>query len=152
MLYPTASVQLSCMAVTDDFKFAAVGEGSQGSSDNARIFIYDLENRRLVNKPIIFHQKGVQSIAFSKERPRPRFLISIGTFEDGAVGIYNLEKGGIVQSTFLKPGIVINQVRVDPWVGDGHLQFFLAGNYGELYTCRYDHTDPNNERFDFYAA
>lgn len=103
VLSPTASVQLACMTVSTDFKFVAVGEGSQGSQDGARIFIYDIEKRQLLNnKAIIFHQKGVQSLAFSKELGRPKFLISVGTCEDGAVGIYDIDRANIVYSTHLK--------------------------------------------------
>lgn len=39
-------VQLSCLAVSDDFKYVAVGEGcSAASHEEAKIFVYDLEKR-----------------------------------------------------------------------------------------------------------
>lgn len=87
----------------------------------------------------------MQSITFSYAKPavKPRFIVSIGTCEDNFVVIYNFEKQNVV---FKKKifGSVVNQVRIDPTVGDGLLKFFCVGNDASLYTCRYFYPNQDN--------
>lgn len=65
----SAQSQLSCMTYTDDYKFVAVGEGSNGINNFARVIIYDLEQRDKDSGAATWehkkHPKGVQSISFS---------------------------------------------------------------------------------------
>lgn len=138
ILHQTSQVQLSCMTVTDDYKYVAVGEGSKAqNSQNAYIYIYDIETRQKINTKIGYHERGIQTMGFSKEKGKPKYLISVGTKEDGIIGLYNIEKGS-VKSIPLRPGVVINQILVDPQTVGDHLMFYLVGNRSELIICRFD--------------
>ena len=87
IVYSDASSQLSCMAVSDDFKLVAVGEGCQSGSGNARIFIYNLDTRQKIGT-VNFHQKGVQTLAFSHDK---KYLISCGTKDDAIVALWDMD-------------------------------------------------------------
>ena len=73
-VFCNSGVQLSCMAMSVDGRYLAVGEGSQNSQGGANIYIYDIEKRQKISS-LAFHQKGIQSMAFSYDN---KYLISLG--------------------------------------------------------------------------
>jgi hypothetical protein len=56
------------MAVSEDGKLLVVGEGSENPKNFSKAFMYSLEQKKLINdSSLTFHQKGIQSMAFSKD-------------------------------------------------------------------------------------
>jgi|TARA_B110000285_G_C15069038_1_gene586875 hypothetical protein len=47
------------MAVSDDGKFLVVGEGCENPKGFSQAFMYNLEQRKMVNDGMLFHQKGI---------------------------------------------------------------------------------------------
>ncbi|MFN9904896.1 MAG: hypothetical protein ACK56F_02070 [bacterium] len=63
------------MALSADKRLLAVGEGRPNSkTGNSLIYLYDTQDRRLIQR-YTFHQRGVQSLAFSNNG---QHLISLG--------------------------------------------------------------------------
>ena len=74
IVFADASVQLSCMAVSEDGRYLAVGEGSENSKGISYAFLYNVEQKKKVNE-LPFHQKGIQTMAFSK---CSLYLVAVG--------------------------------------------------------------------------
>jgi hypothetical protein len=67
--------QLSTIALSADKRLLAVGEGRPNSkTGNSLIYLYDTQDRRVIQR-YTFHQRGVQSLAFSNNG---QHLISLG--------------------------------------------------------------------------
>jgi WD40 repeat protein len=108
------TAQLSTMALSQDKRLLAVGEG-RGRNGNALIYLFDTASRTLVGK-FTFHQKGVQSLAFSNNGS---FLISAGVQGENNLAIWDLSTGLVVRSCLVKNTTAVNAVRVDPFLGVG---------------------------------
>ena len=73
-IFADSQVQLSCIAQSKCQRFIAVGEGHENAQGNSLVYLYDIEKLKKV-QTLPFHQKGIQSIAFSNDS---RFLITLG--------------------------------------------------------------------------
>lgn len=132
---PTSTVQLSCMAMTIDGRYLAVGEGSQNKQGGAFVYIYDIEKKQKMN-PLTFHQKGVQSIAFTNDN---KYLVSLGVQGENMVCVFEISSGLVVANTVVGGDIPQNQIKIDPFVSDGSAyQFFTVGNDASLSQYRYE--------------
>jgi WD40 repeat protein len=81
-----STVQLSCIAGSADGKYIAVGEGSPNAQGNAIAYLYDVETvppKRLPSR-LAFHQKGIQSMAFSYDS---KYLITLGVQGDDTLAV-----------------------------------------------------------------
>ena len=80
------------MAVSNDWRLVAVGEGSESSTGNSIVYLYDIEKQRLLNR-IPFHQKGIQSMCFSADG---KYLVTLGVKEDKMLAVADIGTGLIV--------------------------------------------------------
>ena len=144
-----STVQLSCMAATGDGKsaddrFLAVGEGSEsGGSGRSFILIFDLERKKL-HERLGFHQKGIQSLAFSADG---RYLVSVGTQADNTLAVWDLSAGSVLRHQSLGAAAT-NQVRMDPSAEAPLLGFISVGNQAALRRWRMDTDARQLEFFD----
>ena len=133
------TVQLSCMAATGDGKsvdgrFLAVGEGSpSGGSGRSYILVFDLERRKL-HRRLGFHQKGIQSLAFS---PDGGFLVSVGVQAENTLAVWDLNAGVVIRHQSLGAAAT-NQVKMDPSVDYPCIGFISVGNQACLRRWRMD--------------
>lgn len=98
------TVQLSCIAGSVNEKYIAVGEGSPNAQGNAVAYLYNVENianantKRLQSR-LTFHQKGIQSMAFSYDS---KYLITLGVQGDDTLAIWDIssasQTGTVVKS------------------------------------------------------
>jgi WD40 repeat protein len=58
IVFADSNVQLSCIAMSEDGKYLAAGEGQENAQGNSLIYLYDIEKQKLVNK-LPFHTKGI---------------------------------------------------------------------------------------------
>lgn len=98
-VFADATVQLSCMAGSVPDKYIAVGEGSPNAQGNAIAYVYNVETKKLQSK-LTFHQKGIQSMAFSYDS---KYLITLGVQGDDTLAIWDIssasQTGTVVKST-----------------------------------------------------
>lgn len=87
-IFVESNVQFSCLACSQDFKFVAVGEGHTGANGKSQIYLYNIEKRILV-RSLPFHEKGVQSLAFS---PDVRYLVSVGVRDDKLLVVWDVHQ------------------------------------------------------------
>lgn len=133
-----SQVELSCLAVSADFKLIAVGEGSSASSSlPSYVFLYNAETKRMMGK-LQFHQKGVQSLAFT---PGNKYLATLGVHGGDQVALWDFNEDRIVGSQNLFT--TQNMIKVDPNVDGEHCQFFTVGNDATLHWFRYDEKERN---------
>lgn len=87
--------QISCLAVSNDFKHLAIGHGNPNST-TAEIILYDLSTLefRQVNR-LCFHDKGVSHIRFSNDS---NYLVSVGSHEEQCIVIWSREEGTVLQT------------------------------------------------------
>jgi len=72
----------------------AIGHGVQNTDINAEIIIFDILQSDFNEKiRLSFHDKGVSHVAFS---PDSKFLISIGTYEEQSVVVWDISSGTVV--------------------------------------------------------
>jgi WD40 repeat protein len=87
------------MAATGDGKsvdgrFLAVGEGSpSGGSGRSFILVFDLERKKL-HRRLGFHQKGIQSLAFSYDGC---YLVSVGVAAENTLAVWDLASGLVLK-------------------------------------------------------
>ena len=81
-----ATVQLSCLAGSANDKYIAVGEGSPNAQGSANAYLYNVDTKRLQSR-LTFHQKGIQSMAFSSDS---RYLITLGVQGDDILAIWDI--------------------------------------------------------------
>lgn len=100
-----ATVQLSCIAGSANEKYIAVGEGSPNAQGNSIAYLYNVEancTKRLQSK-LTFHQKGIQSMAFSYDS---KYLITLGVQGDDTLAIWDIssasQTGTVVKSSNIK--------------------------------------------------
>jgi WD40 repeat protein len=134
-----SSSHLSTIALSLDKKLLAVGEGRPSQqTGNSVIYLYDTVTRTLIQK-YTFHQRGVQSLCFSNNNSH---LISIGVTGENNLAIWDLQTGLVVRSCLIKNTNAVNQVKVDPYIGntqaDQHIQFAIIGNKGLFNIYRYE--------------
>jgi len=143
------TVQLSCMAATGDGKsvdgrFLAVGEGSEsGGSGRSYILVFDLERKKL-HRRLGFHQKGIQSLAFSHDGG---FLVSVGVQADNTLAVWDLNTGLVMRHQSLGAAAT-NQVRMDPSVEAPFVGFISVGNQAAVRRWRMDTEARVLEFFD----
>lgn len=92
------------MAMTVDGKYLAVGEGCQNSQGGANIYIYDIEKRQKISI-LPFHQKGIQSMAFSYDN---KYLISLGVQGENMLSIFEISSGVVVKNSVILGNIPQN--------------------------------------------
>lgn len=97
------------------------------------MFLYEIEKKKLINK-LSFHQKGVQSMAFTLDS---RYLITLGVQGEDAIAIWDINSGLVVKSALIR-NYATNQIRVDPHVDQNHVQFVTVGNEASLTFWRFD--------------
>jgi WD40 repeat protein len=97
-VFADSTVQLSCLASTVDMKLIAAGEGATNSQGNSLVYLYDVEKKKLINK-LTFHQKGVQSMAFSTDG---KYLITLGVQGEDALAVWDIGSGLVVKSAFIR--------------------------------------------------
>jgi WD40 repeat protein len=83
--------------MTIDGKYLAVGEGCQNSQGGANIYIYDLEKKAKISS-LAFHQKGIQSMAFSYDS---KYLISLGVQGENMLSIFEINSGVVVKNAVI---------------------------------------------------
>ena len=115
-VFADSQVQYSCIAGTLDYKIIAVGEGCSNSQGNSLVYLYDVEKKKLINK-LTFHQKGVQSMAFSTDG---KYLITLGVQGEDALAVWDITTGLVVKSALIR-NYATNQVKVDPFVEASHI-------------------------------
>mgnify|MGYP006090873463 CR=1 FL=1 len=81
-----ATVQLSCLAGSVDARYIAVGEGSPNAQGSSIAYLYNVETKRLQSR-LTFHQKGIQSMAFSYDS---KYLITLGVQGDDALAVWDI--------------------------------------------------------------
>jgi WD40 repeat protein len=96
-VFSSSGVQLSCMAMSVDQKYLAVGEGSQNKQGGANIYLYDIEKKKKINT-LPFHQKGIQSMAFSYDN---KYLISLGVQGESMLAIFEISSGTVVAQSVI---------------------------------------------------
>jgi WD40 repeat protein len=133
-VFSSSGVQLSCMAMSVDQKYLAVGEGSQNKQGGANIYLYDMEKKKKINT-LPFHQKGIQSLAFSYDS---KYLISLGVQGENMLAIFEISSGTVAKQSTIMCKEPMNQIKVDPFVESSHLQFVVVGNNACLIIWRYD--------------
>jgi WD40 repeat protein len=80
------------------------------------VYLYDVEKKKLINK-LTFHQKGVQSMAFSTDG---KYLITLGVQGEDALAVWDITTGLVVKSALIR-NYATNQVKVDPFVDSSHI-------------------------------
>ena len=79
--------QLSTIVLSADKRMLAVAEGrSNSKTGNSLIYLYDTQDRKLIQR-YTFHQRGVQSLAFSNNG---QHLISLGVQGENNLAIWDL--------------------------------------------------------------
>lgn len=134
-----ATVQLSCLAGCD--RYIAVGEGSANAQGGAAAWVYNVETKRLLSR-LPFHQRGIQSMAFSHDS---KYLITLGVQGDDMLAIWDVAAAKMIKHSEIK-NQATNQVRVDHPHPDylltgtefRNLQFVTVGNDAALTTWSFD--------------
>ncbi len=89
---------MSCLAQSESGQFVAAAEGETNATGNSYIFLFDMQEIKMVNK-LTFHQKGVQAMAFAGKDK----LISIGVAGENALALWDIRQGLVIKSVLL-PG------------------------------------------------
>jgi WD40 repeat protein len=87
-----------------------------------------------LHSKLTFHQKGVQSLAFSNDS---KYLISVAVQGENVLAVWDIEQGLVIKSALIRQHSV-NQIKVDPYIEDTHLQFCTVGNQGAFTFWRLD--------------
>ena len=122
------------MALSTDKRYLAVAEGRPNKQGNSLIYLYDIQKRELLQR-YTFHQRGVQALAFSNNG---HYLISIGVQGENNLALWDLASGLVIRSCLIKNTQAVNQLKVDPYIGDEHVQFTLVGNSGLFNIYRFE--------------
>ncbi len=99
---------------------------------------------RLTQK-LTFHERGVQCLAFSNDS---RYMVSVGVQKENTLAVWNLSEGLVRKSAVVKCHSV-NQVRVDPYVENGVMQFVTVGGKGSIILWR---MDILNQQLQFFEV
>lgn len=92
-----STVRLSCLAQSQDLKLLAAAEGEPNSSGNSYIYLFDMEQNRLINK-LTFHQKGVQSMIFAENG---KTLVSLSVADENTIVLWDVQQGLVFASTLI---------------------------------------------------
>lgn len=115
-------------------KYVAVAEGSSSKPHGeAIIYLYNVETKKLMSK-LTTHTKGIQSMCFSFDN---RYLVTLGTQGDDLLVVWDITSGKVLRSAPVG-GNTMNQVKMDPFVDQSHLQFVTVGNNASLTLWRLD--------------
>jgi len=115
-------------------KYVAVAEGSSSKPHGeAIIYLYNVETKKAMGK-LTTHTKGIQSMCFSFDN---RYLVTLGTQGDDLLVVWDITSGKVLRSAPVG-GNTMNQVKMDPFVDQGHLQFVTVGNNASLTIWRLD--------------
>ena len=90
--------EISCISISNDFKYIAAGCGIINKDKNAPIFIWETENFTLI-KRLNFHFKGIQDIKFSSCN---QYLISAGNNEEKSICVWSLSNFTVLDSKSVK--------------------------------------------------
>lgn len=131
------------MAQSKCQRFIAVGEGHENAQGNSSVHLYDLDKLKKV-QTLTFHQKGVQSIAFSNDS---RFLITLGVQLENSLALWDINSGLVTHRATIG-NYSTNQIKVDPYVDGGHIAFVIVGNDAALTYWRYDTIQRQLNFFD----
>lgn len=93
--------EISCITLSNDFKLLAAGTGNINKDTIAGIFIWELDNFTFIRR-LNFHFKGIQDLTFSK---CGQYLISIGSYNEKSICIWNLNNYTVVDSKSSKYSI-----------------------------------------------
>ena len=123
-VFCNSGVQLSCMAMSSDGKYLAVGEGSQNKQGVALIYIYDVEKKAKISS-LPFHQKGIQSMAFTYDN---KYLVSMGVQGENMLAIWALSSGNVIKYKVMPGNAPYNQLKINPYIDSNKIIFVTVGN------------------------
>jgi len=66
---------------------------------------------------LMFHQKGVQTMAFSNDS---KYLISVAIQGENVLAVWDIEQGLVIKSALIRHNHV-NSIKVDPYIEDTHI-------------------------------
>jgi WD40 repeat protein len=135
-VFSDSTVQLSSIAVSADFKYIAVGEGSTNAQGNSLVILYDVDKKKCITK-LPFHQKGIQAMAFSNDG---RFLVSVGVQGEDIVAVWDIGEGRVKDSKVIQTPTV-NQVKMDPTSIGDTITFYTVGNEASFTTWRFSNKE-----------
>jgi WD40 repeat protein len=81
---------ITCMAVSPDYKYAATGQRDPKGPDKPYICIWEIDTVKEVGRLLNAHDKGINAISFDKDG---KFLVSVGADSSHTVHLWDWEKG-----------------------------------------------------------
>lgn len=90
-----STVRLSCLAQSNNGKYLAAAEGEPNEQGQSFIYLIDLAAKQ-VKKTLVFHQKGIQTLAFGLN---DKLIISVGVKNTHCLVLHSVEYGNAIKPT-----------------------------------------------------
>ena len=131
-----SEVRLSTLARSPNERILAAAEGEASRFGNAIIYLFDLQQNKLMNK-ITFFRHGVQSMAFSN---CGKFLIAASVPEENVLVVLDVNSGLVCENgtVILEEHQNINKIVVNPYP-DLDVDFITIGQKGCFLLWKYDY-------------
>lgn len=153
-IYTETTVRLSCLGISDDEKFLAVGEGEPSEEGYSVVHYYQLgENPHLVQQ-LKLHKCGIQSLGlFIKPKVGSqlwRFMVTLSTYQEHMIAFWDMSTGCVMR-TFSDVGGLANKIVMKPrdMCEPEWCSFFTVGCASHFVEWQYQYTDKNSNLVPF---
>ncbi|EGR29688.1 notchless, putative [Ichthyophthirius multifiliis] len=88
--------QISCLALSRDFKYLLAGSASYNQKDQSNIYVLECKTYT-ITKTLIFHTRGVQNMTFSQNG---KYLVTVGNFKECTVAVWEFQQGKLLANAY----------------------------------------------------